>query len=304
MRRACSHGRTAVLWVAAAVLAATMLTTPAGAVGRTPRNAAATAPSPSCPAPTGANNATVRWGYETLLSRCPDSGGLVYWAAALSEPNGQAEFTSTLANSGESLNDWVNAAYLTTLGRNADLGGLSYWTGRLRNGLHWDQLEATLFATDESYALSNRSNQQFVEDLYELILSRPADMGGLNHWTIDLDAGASRYSVAWTLEISSESELDWAFGLYYVLLGRPPATAEATFVSAYTKLIGDPYKVAAGIAAQPEFSRYAQTLPECRQDLRELCTRPLPRTAAATSPALPNSAADIVGLLPHRRSTR
>jgi hypothetical protein len=238
-----------------------------------------------------------------LLARCPDTGGLNYWSAALGQPNGQAVFASSLANSDESLRSWVEGAYALALNRNADPGGLTYWTNRLRSGLRWDQMEATFFATDEAYALAYRSNAQFVENLYVLLLYRDADVGGLTYWANRLNAGASRYSVAMALETSGEAETDWALGIIGLALGRFPTNGEAIFVGALVKLTGDPYKALGAVASIPEFSQYAQTMPELPSEASQANTPTAAANLTAPKRAPSRSAAGIIRALASRSAT-
>jgi serralysin len=51
---------------------------------------------------------------------------------------------------------------------------------------------ALLFIQSQEYANRNRSNSQFVEDLYDAVLRRGPELGGFNFWLGQLDSGLSR----------------------------------------------------------------------------------------------------------------
>lgn len=270
MKRARSLGRRAVLLVAAATLAATMLVTPAGALERAPQNVGT---PQACPVPAGANYLTVKWAYINFLSRCPDAGGLQFWAAVLSKPNGPSTFASGIGNSAEYLRDWVESAYRITLHRDVDSSGLAYWTGRLQNGLHWDQLVAYLFATD-----TTSTNDQFILNVYEYLAYTAPQPDVWTFFEAVLKSGVSRYNLTLGIEQSDAVVQNiWVTDFFLDLLDRWPTTAEAAFVGGLIRNSGNPDTVAATLIALPDFAAAAQWGNDCNDnDLWELCWRPLP----------------------------
>ncbi|MGH9941778.1 MAG: DUF4214 domain-containing protein [Pyrinomonadaceae bacterium] len=99
--------------------------------------------------------------------------------------------------------DWVSQLYTFVLNRAADSGGLSAWDGVLRTGYAQGQsafLQAAKdtaagFFDSQEYLNRNRSNRDYVYDLYRAYLNREPDAGGWDAWTAALDAGTSRAAV-------------------------------------------------------------------------------------------------------------
>ncbi|HLJ97437.1 MAG TPA: DUF4214 domain-containing protein, partial [Gemmataceae bacterium] len=62
--------------------------------------------------------------------------------------------------------------------------------------------------------------QRFVSQVYQSILQRPPDPGGLDTWTAALQQGASRAQVALAVQQSQEARIDQVQGLYQQYLHR------------------------------------------------------------------------------------
>lgn len=129
------------------------------------------------------------------------------------------------------------SAYLTRI---PDRGGLDFWLGRRRAG-------STLFRISSQFAGSSEfvrrygalSDRQFVQQVYQNVLGRPADASGLEFWTRRLDARrVSRGQVMIDFSESNEyrrtqaGNVDAAVVSIH-LLGRAPTVAERdAFVAA------------------------------------------------------------------------
>lgn len=95
----------------------------------------------------------------------------------------------------ETTMDWF---YLGLLNRAADAGGYSFWLNQLRvarcsdpNSVHGalNSINAS-FIYGAEFQSQGLSNQAYVVALYEGVLRRAADPGGLAYWTGELDSGA------------------------------------------------------------------------------------------------------------------
>ncbi len=60
------------------------------------------------------------------------------------------------------------------------------------------------FIQSQEYANRSRDNGQFVEDLYDAILRRGADLSGFTYWVGQLSSGMTRQAVLSALISSSE----------------------------------------------------------------------------------------------------
>lgn len=104
------------------------------------------------------------------------------------------------AESNDASNDaqvksFVERMYTVALGRGSDTDGLAYWCRELAGNKQNAADIAYGFFFSTEYKQKNRSNEQFVDDLYETILGRKADSEGKDAWVKALKNGRSRESV-------------------------------------------------------------------------------------------------------------
>lgn len=171
--------------------------------------------------------------YQTFFNRAPDATGFSYWTGQLGAglPREVAlnwflfstEFETYMAGLfGNSVPlpdvDVVVDFYRGILNRFPDSGGLQYWVGRVdaarcsanpADNVYStiDAISSQFFASAE-YVSRNRSNIQFVSDLYSAFLRRGADVSELTYWANRIDAGvedrdATRREFLGSLEFTS-----------------------------------------------------------------------------------------------------
>ncbi len=109
-------------------------------------------------------------------------------------------------------------------------------------------------AYEPQYAANATANQVFVENLYEVLLNRAADSGGLAGGTNFLNAGGSPTALAQALEGSSEYLGLEANQLVRRYLDRTPSAAEVTNVTAFLTAGHTPEQAAAIFINSPEFA--------------------------------------------------
>ncbi|MEM9653880.1 MAG: DUF4214 domain-containing protein [Actinomycetota bacterium] len=143
--------------------------------------------------------------YQNVLGRAPDAGGLAHWTSVLDGGVSRGEVMIGFSESSEfkdrtkgdltsiEQNGPVGRLYMAYFGRRPDDGGLDYWinTG-LPTGSISDQFAASAEFRDRYGALSDRD---FVYLVYQNVLGRDPDPGGLSHWTTVLRTGTKRGSV-------------------------------------------------------------------------------------------------------------
>jgi lysyl endopeptidase len=150
--------------------------------------------------------------YNTFFQRVPDAPGLQYWVGLLQSglPRNAVlvsflftpEFSSfTQALYGNTAArpevDVVMDFYRGLLSRVADTGGLAFWVQSFRvaqcqgSAAVVAQVEAisSAFALGTEYTARNRSNSEYVVDLYNAFMRRGADLGGVQYWTGLLASG-------------------------------------------------------------------------------------------------------------------
>jgi|GEM_PF-5980652 len=188
-----------------------------------------TSQSAACSGDTG-NTAFLCAAYVDLLDRAPDAAGQSSWLAALSQGTSRTQVAYDIATSNEYRTDLVNGWYQSYLGRSADPGGIATWVGQMAAGASDQAVQAGLLGSGEFYADSTKSAgatpgstpaSSFVNALYEVLLGRPADPGGLSIWEGQLASGATPTSVAAAILGSNEYLTDFVQDQYSFLLGRP-----------------------------------------------------------------------------------
>ena len=173
----------------------------------------------------------VKYLYETLMDREPDTSGYNNWINALyhgtsreSVINGfllSPEFaricTSNGINRGNGITvsgagtvqtqpcsvdgsldtgmgQFVARLYEKCLGRTYDNGGLKTWISQLNAGASGSSV-AYKFLFSPEFKCLNTNNEQYVISLYNTLFNRNPDTGGKNNWVNVLNSGSSRYSV-------------------------------------------------------------------------------------------------------------
>lgn len=96
---------------------------------------------------------------------------------------------------GGTIDDFVERCYTVTLDRGSESEGFEYWKNMLLNGESVGINIAYGFLFSEEYTKKNKSNEEYVNDLYALFMGREKDDDGFNYWMNKLDSGASRLEV-------------------------------------------------------------------------------------------------------------
>jgi hypothetical protein len=150
--------------------------------------------------------------YSAFFDRGADAGGVAYWAGQLASgmprdvllltfmfsPEFTAYMQSMLSNTPVRVEiDTMMDFFRGLLARLPDDAGYTYWLQQFRTaqcqgaGAVYAQVDAVtnafLFSTE--YALRNRTNAQFVGDMYNALLRRGGDLTGVQYWIGLLDRG-------------------------------------------------------------------------------------------------------------------
>ncbi|MBC9206807.1 cellulase family glycosylhydrolase [Roseomonas aerophila] len=103
----------------------------------------------------------------------------------------------------------VEGLYHALLGRDGDVVGRSFWTAAVEDGFSLRDVADSMLASAEAHGASGaHSNDAFLGRLYESVLFRAADAGGLAFWRDALAHGESRADVAASFVASAEARQD------------------------------------------------------------------------------------------------
>ena len=170
------------------------------------------------------NNAFVNQLYRNVLNREADESGLADWVGRLDSGTSRAEVVLGFSQSPEFVantqaaaraferdanpSEWVDEVYRVyraTLDREPDAGGLGNWTTQLANGRTLDSvIEGFTGSTEFQTVYGALDNTAFVTLLYNNVLNRDPDTGGLADWVGRLEGGTGRSEVVRGFSESAE----------------------------------------------------------------------------------------------------
>ncbi|MCU1451961.1 MAG: hypothetical protein JWN46_107 [Acidimicrobiales bacterium] len=165
-------------------------------------------PSPIAIPPFSSPIAFVQQQARDVLGRSPTGTELLLAVAALNtgaEPS--AYVTVLLRGADATFNvDPVARLYFAYLLRIPEQAGLAYWIGRKRTGTSLNAISNAFAASSEfKIRYGSLTNSQFVNLVYQNVLGRPGDPGGMAFWTGQLDQHkATRGQVMVAFSESSE----------------------------------------------------------------------------------------------------
>lgn len=97
--------------------------------------------------------------------------------------------------SGGTIDDFVERCYTVTLDRGSDPDGFLYWKNQLLNGESVGENIAYGFLFSPEYSNKNKSNEDYVTDLYHLFMGREPDKEGFDYWVSQLNESKSREDI-------------------------------------------------------------------------------------------------------------
>ncbi len=163
------------------------------------------------------------------------------------------------------MSDQIARVYGAVLGRQPDASGMLYWSQARAHGMTVDAMVRSFLASPERVLrMSETSNAAFVETLYQDVLGRSADAGGLAYWTQRLNAGLGREAVVLHFADSPENvartestspltdSQALACRLYQTILGREGESTGIDYWSGMLDRGVSPTAVATRMMALPE----------------------------------------------------
>lgn len=217
--------------------------------------AAAPRASASVP-PTTAQRCFVDRTYRAFLGRPATSAEIVATGTNLGDGERPTVLIGTLAASDAWLGATVDRLYRDALDRAPDGAGRRYWVDQLRAGTSVNRFGGLVYGANEFYRRSGGTTPGFVAALYVRILGRPADAGGLAHWSTIVERDG-RGPVAAAFFASTESRRERVTDLYRRLLGRAPDGAGLAHWTAALQSVND-VRLAVSLASSNEYLRRAE----------------------------------------------
>jgi hypothetical protein len=218
--------------------------------------------------------------YDDFLLREPTQAELAWWAAYVGG-YGRSAFLNLLFDDDEFLELWLVGVRYYYLGT-VDLGG-TFATDltALQTTDDFVESEVSVLAGSAYFANSGSTNTGFVQALYQSVLFRAADTGGLTYWVGRLNTGTStRTTVArhfirtteaankrvggvsgpTTCPATTLTEIgDLSVGSYCIVLDRMASSGDVTYWGAFLGGTGQLPSLWTQLAASTEYFNNAQT---------------------------------------------
>jgi hypothetical protein len=144
--------------------------------------------------------------YNQVLGRSADPQGLQFWTSQVMAGASYGAVAQGIFESDERLSAIIAGGQLGSIAypgyypqfllRPADPSGLAYWEGLWKQDGGPDHVIAGMIGSPEFYTSAGKQhpglspNAAWVTALYERLLNRQPDRGGLQYWTANLDGGA------------------------------------------------------------------------------------------------------------------
>lgn len=177
--------------------------------------------------------------YRDFLGREGDSGGISYWTNRINSGSAtRAQVVDSFFNSAEFQGTVspVTRLYFAYFLRIPDYAGLSFWVNQYRQGATLDSISQAFAGSSEFQATyGSLNNTQFVTLVYQNVLGRAPDSGGLAFWVGRLNSGsATRGSVMLGFSESAEYKQSsynkvYVTMIYVGMLKRAPDQAGFNF---------------------------------------------------------------------------
>jgi len=160
--------------------------------------------------------------YTTLLHRSPAAAEVAGWVDALNTGASPREVAQAFTTSLEYATNVIRADYHLFLGREPGRVEVAGWLQQLQAGVEEKQVEAAFLASNEFFSRQGGTPAAWLKRVYQDVLGRAPDPGGLHDWSQALQGGASRAAVALDIVDSPEADSRVVTAAYLDLLRRNP----------------------------------------------------------------------------------
>jgi hypothetical protein len=170
--------------------------------------------------------------YIELLGRTGSMTELQGWVNNLNNGMSQAQVTTSILNSTESLNRIVNSIYVETLGRTGSTAELTPWSTDIQNGMSLEQVIADIVSSPE-WQQKNAGSP--IEMYYETLLHRTAGANEIAYWQGVFDTSGLP-TVAFGIVSSTEFRTDYLLNVLGQVLHNPQDSSQVQSLASNTSL--------------------------------------------------------------------
>jgi hypothetical protein len=207
--------------------------------------------------PRTADESWVLAAHDDLLGRTPTEQERADAVARLGAGTSRATVARELSRTTEWIEVSITRFYADTLDREPDAAGLAFWVDQVQSGRRTlAAVAAQLYSSPEYHGLAGGTDAEWIADLYEKVLHRPAQPDDIVFW-VDQTEARGRGKVAAAIYGSLESRRDRVVLLYELLLGRAPDTDGLAYWAGRIVTTGD-LALAVNLVVSPEYVGRAQ----------------------------------------------
>jgi hypothetical protein len=160
--------------------------------------------------------------YTQLLHRQPQSAETESWSLALDNGANTSEVARGFVDSIEYQSAEVTQGYQKYLHRNPEAGAVNNWVSQMQSGLSDQQFTNIVLSSSEYINDHGGTAAGYATGLYQDVLGRAPDAGGLGNWVNALSSGTTPAQVAPSFVFSAENLGNQLTADYQKLLGRSP----------------------------------------------------------------------------------
>ncbi|TQL53424.1 GH25 family lysozyme M1 (1,4-beta-N-acetylmuramidase) [Subtercola boreus] len=196
--------------------------------------------------------------YQDYLGRLPSDSDINFWEGHLATGSPRSIISSNFVNSDEYRLKRIDAAYRDILGRTAEEGGRQNWLYAMQHGgITTDDIETTLYSSQEYYLQHGNSDTSYATALYNTLLSRAGSSADYAFWA----ALVAQHGRAWVIDQfwnSTETISKRVAAMYDRYLGRQPDAGGLKTWVALDLRLGDS-GVRGGLTSSEEYFGRAQS---------------------------------------------
>jgi hypothetical protein len=163
--------------------------------------------------------------YQDVLDRDGSAQEVANWVQLMQAGITREQAADAFWGSLEHRQEQVQFYYSAYLGRPAEPGGLASWSNALFSGALDERGVVVGLLTSAEYTARHPDNVDFVQSVYQILLNRSAEAGGLQS-SLEIVQDSGRAADVRAILDSAETRLDVIDTLYFALLQRLASAQE------------------------------------------------------------------------------
>jgi hypothetical protein len=170
-------------------------------------------------------NSDVNALYYDFLTRLPSSSDVSWWGGQIQQGADPSVVSDGFVGSDEYRLIRIDAAYQSVLGRASEQAGRINWLNAMKGGgITTDDIETSLYASQEYYQKNGNTDTLFVKSLYNALLHRDGSQSDYAFWANLVRQHGRAWVIAQYWD-ANETISERVSAMYNKYLGRTPDSA-------------------------------------------------------------------------------